>query len=55
MIAHGLFFVGDKCRYMSLDAAMELKLTTNLEIFDLNESLDMDYNYLDTETEQDLD
>ena len=55
MLAHGLFFIGENLRYMSVDAAMEIKLTTTHEVFDFNASLDMEYDYLDEEQNESID
>jgi hypothetical protein len=55
MIEHGLFFVNDNVRLMSVERAVELALTTKHEIFDLNKSLMMDYELYDEEVDIDID
>lgn len=48
---HGLFFIDEDIRYMSLDRAMEIKLTTKHDVFDLNASLDQEYDELEDEAD----
>ena len=48
-IEHGLFFIDDKLCITSVDRACELKLTTDKEVFDLYQSLDMEYEIFDKE------
>ena len=54
-IEHGLFFVDDVIRLMSVERAVELALTTTHKIFDLNKSLMMDYELYDEEVDIDID
>jgi len=54
-IEHGLFFVDDNVRLMSVERAVELALTTTHKIFDLNKSLMMDYELYDEEVDIDID
>ena len=54
-IEHGLFFVDDNVRLMSVERAVELALTTTHKIFDLNKSLMMDYELYDEEVDVDID
>ena len=46
---HGLFFIDEEIWYMTVDRAMEIKLTTNHDVFDLNASLDQEYDELEDE------
>lgn len=48
---HGLFFIDEDIRYMSLDRAIEIKLTTQHNVFDLNASLDQEYDELEDEAD----
>ena len=54
-IEHGLFFVDDVVRLMSVERAVELALTTTHKIFDLNKSLMMDYELYEEEVDIDID